>query len=217
MYTNADFEQIRLIDLRGFHVIRDPRDLIVSAYYSHMYSHDDSMWGRLRAFRPYLRSLSKSDGLLAEMLFCAPFLMEMFRWNYEDPRILEIRFESLVRDPAATLTRACAHLGLFERLGEATIRNVAGELSFMRLSGGRKPGEEDPYHHYRKGVPGDWRNHFDARHIAEFQRLYGPLLVNLGYERNDRWTAAARSLPKRSIKVFSLGRELRQSRLMSRG
>ena len=207
LYTNADFEQIRQVDLRGFHVIRDPRDLIVSAYFSHLYSHDLGVWGRLRAFRPYLRSLSKSDGLLAEMGFCAPFLMEMFHWDYDDPRILELRFEDLVGDPAGVLTQACAHLGLLEQAGFAAIREIADELSFSRLSGGRERGEEDPYHHYRKGVPGDWRNHFEARHIAEFERLYGPIMTKLGYERDSSWATDLST--RRSLRALAFGQRLR--------
>ena len=199
--TNADYEQVRLVDIRGFHLIRDPRDLIVSAYFSHMHSHDDSVWPRLRAFRPYLRSLSKSDGLIAEMRFCAPFLMEMLHWNYRDSRILELRFEEMVAAPDAMLVRACDHLGLLEKASEAVVREIAAELSFARLSGGRAPGEEDLGHHYRKGVPGDWRNHFEERHMAEFQRLYGALLIDTGYEADAKW-----SQPARGLKVFSFRR-----------
>lgn len=191
MYTNADFELVRPADLLGFHVVRDPRDLIVSAYYSHLHSHDDSNWGRLRGFRPYLRSVSRSDGLIAEMRFCAPFMMDMLHWEYGDPRILELRFEDLIACPQHLFAAAFAHLGLREMLGDAAIGELVAEFSFDRLSGGRRPGEDDPGHHYRHGVPGDWRNHFEPRHIMEFQRLYGPLLFKLGYETDPDWTTAA--------------------------
>jgi hypothetical protein len=53
-YTNADINFTRDLDVRGFHVVRDPRDVIVSAYFSHLHSHSDANWPRLRHFRPYL-------------------------------------------------------------------------------------------------------------------------------------------------------------------
>src|SRR6185437_4365968 len=80
IYANADVVFTRPVDLRGFHVVRDPRDLIVSAYFSHLDSHPDAHWPRLRHYRPYLRSLSRHDGLLAEMDFNAEFLAQMLTW-----------------------------------------------------------------------------------------------------------------------------------------
>lgn len=33
-YVNADFKYVKELDgLRGFHVVRDPRDIVVSAYF----------------------------------------------------------------------------------------------------------------------------------------------------------------------------------------
>jgi hypothetical protein len=41
--TNGDAEAVAVLEqrgeYRGFHVIRDPRDVVVSAYFSHLYSH----------------------------------------------------------------------------------------------------------------------------------------------------------------------------------
>ena len=52
---------------------------------------------------------------------------------------------------------------------------------------GRKPGEEDVASHERKGVAGDWKNHFSARLARRFKDRFGELLVATGYERDDRW------------------------------
>ena len=39
-YTNANRQDITDLPIyRGFHVVRDPRDILVSAYHSHLYSH----------------------------------------------------------------------------------------------------------------------------------------------------------------------------------
>jgi hypothetical protein len=51
----------------------------------------------------------------------------------------------------------------------------------------RRKGEEDPRSHYRKGQPGDWRNHFNEAHVAAFKEKFGDLVVQLGYEPDNNW------------------------------
>jgi len=46
----------------------------------------------------------------------------------------------------------------------------------------------DEYSHYRLGVPGDWRKHFEPVHIEYFKKLYNPLLLKLGYESDEGWS-----------------------------
>ena len=58
---------------------------------------------------------------------------------------------------------------------------------FEARTGGRKPGAEDLASHERKGVAGDWKNHFTDRVAKAFKDRYGELLVATGYERDDRW------------------------------
>jgi hypothetical protein len=53
------------------------------------------------------------------------------------------------------------------------LRGVVANNRFENLTGGRKAGEEDIFAHERKGVSGDWRNHFTARLSARFDELYG--------------------------------------------
>jgi hypothetical protein len=53
--------------------------------------------------------------------------------------------------------------------------------SFERLSGGRRPGEENASSHFRKGVAGDWAAHFDGEALARFETEAGALLQELGY------------------------------------
>ena len=54
--------------------------------------------------------------------------------------------------------------------------------SFQVLSGGRARGEEDQNSLFRKGVVGDWKNHFTHKHILDFEKIAGDLLEQLGYE-----------------------------------
>jgi len=44
-YTSSSMKIIRQFKPdKGFHVIRDPIDIVVSAYYSHLYSHPTDEW-----------------------------------------------------------------------------------------------------------------------------------------------------------------------------
>jgi hypothetical protein len=67
------------------------------------------------------------------------------------------------------------------------LRYIVERHSFRRKSGGRKKGEENRSHHYRKGVPGDWVNYFDDKLKQSFKDRYGDLVVQLGYENDYDW------------------------------
>ncbi len=185
---NADYMFIRYVDVKGFHVIRDPRDIVVSGYFSHYYNHPDEGWPKLTHYRRYLRTLSKEEGLLREMEFSSGVLYDMITWSDDTPTILQLRFEDLIKDPVFQFTSVFRFLEIVpQKVSEEGLRRIIDQYSFEKLSGGRRPGREDQAHHYRKGTPGDWRNHFNEQHKDYFKRLYNPLLLRLGYERTEDW------------------------------
>lgn len=71
---------------------------------------------------------------------------------------------------------------------EWLLKEILTKKSFRRLSGGRRRGQENVQSHYRKGIPGDWRNHLEAVHIRAFKSDHNDLLVKLGYETDDNWS-----------------------------
>jgi hypothetical protein len=185
---NSDYTFVRYVDVKGFHVVRDPRDIVVSGYFSHYYNHPDEGWPRLTHFRRYLRTLSKDEGLLREMEFLSGGLYDMLAWNYDTPAILQLRFEDLIKDPVHHFTVIFGFLGIVpQKASEEQLGGIIGQYSFEKLSGGRQPGSEDQTHHFRKGKPGDWQNHFNEQHKDYFKRLYNPLLLKLGYEKTENW------------------------------
>jgi hypothetical protein len=168
--------------LRGFHMIRDPRDMIVSGYFSHRYSHP-VVFPELPPHRAELSGLDIDTGLSREIEFSGQFIDAMSTWNYAQPHILEVRMEDVVEEPVAQWAAIVAHL---EWRRPASDREFLAEIiernSFQRLAGGRDRGDVDIRHHYRRGVAGDWRNYLNAEHLAQIRRRYGDLVERLGYQ-----------------------------------
>lgn len=229
-YTNADITFIRpLIDkIKGFHVIRDPRDVVVSAYYSHKYSHSDRFWPELNYYRKELEKLEFEDGLSFTIKYLNNLIVDgieikifdaMYSWEYDHHNILEVKFEDLVLNPYSIVLRICDHLNIvkydntrydslkydiYHHLNQFKLfpskfscslskitphraLEIVYKKDFKNISGGRKSGAEDKKHHYRKGISGDWKNHFSERHKHLFKEKYQDMLCKLGYERDNKW------------------------------
>lgn len=220
-YVNADYRYVSsLSNFKGFHVVRDPRDVIVSGYFSHRYSHSTENWEKLILHRAQLEKASKEEGLLLEMEFSRQFLEEMYHWNYDLPNVLELRMENIIQNPYESFINIFQFLEIIDDsrsntqkclkyfLSKAVVRTFNKYTSFQltcdrilmsRLleivyinrfthkSQGRRLGEEDITSHYRKGVPGDWKNHFNSEHVQFFKANYNDLLLKLGYESCLNW------------------------------
>jgi hypothetical protein len=233
-YTMADIDFVRPIlpNLKGFHVVRDPRDVVISAYFSHLSSHSNQYWPELTFYREQLEKVPKDEGLLLTMKHLESLrvdgeVFDLFsltdKWDYQLSNVMEVKFEELISNPYSKFIDILRFLGILDvssiglkadlkyllkevikRLshrtniplriasGNGTIclwsaLRIAYEHDFYKASGGRKPGEENVKHHYRKGIAGDWKNHFNEEHKRVFKQNYNPLLVKLCYETDDSW------------------------------
>lgn len=123
--------------IRGFHVIRDPRDILVSAYFSHRNSHPTEGLPHLAAHRDRLQSVSKSEGLLLEMEFSSAELDALADWDYDTPAILEVKMETLTVHPYQTFLEIFEHLDLMDWEGQPLMHQKAkvfAQTSLNRLS-----------------------------------------------------------------------------------
>jgi hypothetical protein len=114
-YTNAVYSEVSsLKNLKAFHVIRDPRDVLVSGYFSHLKSHPEDVWPELSPHREKLNTLSPHDGLLEEFNFSQRFLNEMGDWDYTHPDILQLKMEDMIQHPYTSFLEVFAFLGILD-------------------------------------------------------------------------------------------------------
>ena len=217
-HINADMHlvnQLSNYSFKAFHVIRDPRDILTSSYFSDRYSHPIYSED-LADFRKLLNSVSKESGLHMELDRREKQFESMASWNYRNPLIYETRFEIVTIEPYREFVKVLQFVGLVDsgrpinqifisawllqkkamkrlslqrevdQLPAAWIKVILWRNSYQRRAG-RKRGIVNEHHHYRKGIHGDWQNHFDDRLKRRFKREWGDLLIQLGYESDDRW------------------------------
>ncbi len=218
-YINADIENVKKLEnnFLGFHVIRDPRDIVVSAYYSHLYSHPvGDGWPDLIEHRKNLQNSPKDKGLFMEMDFLDNFVFRnLYNWDYQQPNVVEIKMEDLIIDPNKVLLDVFDFLHLIHNCEDSNIQydyntmkledcitvtnnnrngipskdllSIIHNNRFSLKANGRNSGEEDVKSHYRKGSSGDWANHFNPDHKQYFKEKYNDLLIMLGYESRNDW------------------------------
>jgi hypothetical protein len=167
-----------------FFVKRDPRDLLVSRYFSRLSAHPLSP--RIAQLRKELEGMSERDGLIHVLADFAPIASILDSWSRidreRDPRVLLTSYEALTAADGKLAWRSVLeHCDV--QLSDAEIAVLLERYSFKNLSGGREAGEEVKSHKYRKGQAGDWLNYFDADLKAAFLAATGDLTERLGY----RW------------------------------
>lgn len=104
---------------------------------------------------------------------------------WDKPRVGYVSYEELLADTPAALYKLMTLLtGEEADVERAAI--VSSLFEFKRASG-RTDGAEDRSSFLRKGVAGDWRNHFSAEAGQAFDDVTGDALISLGYEADRNW------------------------------
>ncbi|MGD1878191.1 MAG: sulfotransferase [Kiloniellaceae bacterium] len=161
-----------LPEARVVSTTRDGRDCYVS------------LWFHLYPDREPLAAENRADFVGRIQGHAATWRDTMAKFRKDDAdhagRHFAIRYESLLEDAAGEMTR------LFDWFGcdaaEATVADVVQRNAFAVASGGRQPGESDPRSFLRKGIAGDWKNHFDDECNKLYCDVAGEALSAAGYE-----------------------------------
>ena len=174
---------------RVFHLIRDPRDVVISAMHYHRVAKESQLHRPRKKFggRTYQEQLNDlptdRDRYLFEMEnTSANVIRAMQSWNYQRPNCFDCKYEDLMADEDMTLfSRVLAHLGFSKR--EIRI----GRKKFWQHSiFGKKAGKTGTTH-IRSGASRQWPDVFDRNLAETFVQEFGDVLVALGYERDNSW------------------------------
>lgn len=180
----GEWRQVSTLTDRAFVVIRDPRDIVVSLVYSVSLSHTPSAITLL--LRDPLATANPTHRIQLGMFLLTQWAEYLRSWKNagDDANVLLTHYESLLADLPGELRRLFRFLEW--DVPARVIEAVAAENSFQKRSG-RRPGEENEFSHRRKGIAGDWRNHFDRGLGELFENSFPGLLTDLGYEDSNEW------------------------------
>jgi hypothetical protein len=184
MHVHGSLHNVQVLGAAGVrHVVlyRDLRDVAVS----HFFYVRQTPW---HPEYPIYSGLSVQEGLAA---FAERTLLAYVDWvrlwqRNRDPEMsLVLQYEQMLSDPMAVMTRVAQHFELDS--SPETIATIVDTHSFQKLSEGRKHGQESTQNFFRKGVAGDWRNHFTPTLEEAYKHLIGDFLIEFGYEQDYSW------------------------------
>lgn len=168
-----------LPEARFVHILRDGRDVAVS-------------------LRPLWFSPGQSMETLAE--YWSGQIAEARRQGMGQPFYLEVRYESLIADPARELRRICEFLDLRYDPGmlayHQTARRRLEEVETRRAPDGRVLITRDERLHLQRFTSqppepsrvGRWKTELSRDQVAAYEAVAGGLLEELGYKKKaGRW------------------------------
>ncbi|OAG26998.1 sulfotransferase family protein [Thermodesulfatator autotrophicus] len=145
-------------------VYRDGRDFVVSHRY---YAKNMNLsW-----------NFEESVNLWKEMI--------EYQLKYEkEYGLFSISYEEMLNNNKGIALKLLNFLGL--NYDDEILTNMIYKSSF-EFRTGRKRGQANKKSFYRKGVSGDWKNHFSKEEKEVFKKMAGDLLIKLKYEKDYNW------------------------------
>lgn len=160
-------------------MLRDPRDVLVSFYFSMAYSHsvpeaDTAVREHVLAERE-TAAVADIDSYVIER---SGFFLETYE-NYLQnvfgrPNVLFVTYEQMVGDYEGWLDRVVEHCGFTP--SPATRERLVRESNFQ-------VDQEDPTRHRRQVTPGDHRRKLRPETIEALNQRFAKVLESLGYAR----------------------------------
>ena len=166
-----------LTDYRAILVVRDPRDVATSAYFSRGWSHPLSMASNVRDKQLELRKQA-TDGEVDEFVFehlakSAQIYRDYLAVIHAGQRMKVLRYEAMTDDFTAWLDDllAATECSISDRL-RAALLNEAAQMQNVK---------EDKTRHVRQAKPRDHTRKLSAETIARLNEEYADILNGFGY------------------------------------
>jgi len=161
-------------------MIRDPRDVLVSEYYSYAFSHSEpsklgDKYVDFMKMRQKARNVTIDEYVVSECdRVCANYerYVSLLLDRYD--HVLVTKYEEMTSDFEAWLKKILekCEFKVSDQLLE-TILTEAGHL---------KPTQEDVHQHIRKGMPGDYKEKLDRKTIDCIDTKFSSVLKRFDYK-----------------------------------
>ena len=159
-------------DARFIHMLRDGRDVTVSAFH-----HKERVLRKLQQNDPDADLNKEAPALLHKW---ADFTRAVLKAEEDGEPIHTVRYEAMLANPAAALLGCLQHIVPNQPWNEAMVQKAVEANSFRRKSG-RDPGQSSSSSFLRKGQAGSWREELDSAALTRFAPDDQALLEQLGY------------------------------------
>ena len=194
MYCDEVNQALQEFDAKVIFIYRDLRDVAVSharwvtkepqiflhQHYLNLGNFEEQLMASIRGVplgTPFGSNISQPD-----------IGRDFSRWQgwINDPNIFAVKFEDLVggRGGGSEETR----LDTIEQMVGYLDLDLSPQLIHSRFSSNlMNPAESHTFKKGGKGSIGGWKSVFTEEHKAEFKKVAGELLIELGYERDLNW------------------------------
>ena len=168
------FKDFDFVPYKKIYLIRDPRDIVVSFYYSMLKSHpipkEGALSEKIKESRERLMNVDINDYVLK----LAPVILERIEGMQQvsQERMKLYRYEDIIFKKKEWIKDMMAFLDL--DLKEVQIDKIISKHDII-------PAKEDQSKHIRKVTPGDHKEKLNKNTIEELNRIFHKPLVKYGY------------------------------------
>lgn len=186
---------------RVFYLYRDGRDVCTSMYFFCIRALHQENKGMRNYYRGKLPATAVQDWTAESAWQHMPEFISVWatnpmgcritwadhvrQWAFDRPHVVTLSYEALRSDCLSTLEAVIpVHSG--KTINGPRLSKVIEENSFSKQSG-RQPGQADNQSFMRKGIVGDWQNHFTLEAGMVFDQHCGEVLQRLNYVSDRNW------------------------------